>query len=419
MLFSCDSLSLSIVLSIYRENTMNNSFYTSLQEDIEELKVQGFYKDERVITSQQQACIEVGQENQVLNFCANNYLGLANASELIEEGKRALDHYGYGMASVRFICGTHDIHKKLEARISEFLGMEDTILYSSCFDANGGLFETILSAKDAVISDSLNHASIIDGVRLCKAKRYRYANNCMSDLEEKLKQADADGVRYKMIATDGVFSMDGIIANLNSICDLADKYNALVMVDDSHAVGFIGANGRGTHEYCDVMNRVDIITGTLGKALGGASGGYTSGRKEVIDWLRNRSRPYLFSNTLCPTIAAASVKVLNMLESGGERREALKENSAYFRKKMEALGFNLAGNDHPIIPVMLGDASLAKKFADLMLKEGIYVIGFSYPVVPNGQARIRTQMSAAHTKDQLNQAIAAFEKIGKQLGVIS
>lgn len=398
---------------------MNNSFYDSLREDIEGIKAQGLYKDERIITSQQQACIEVGVENKVLNFCANNYLGLANAPELIEEGKQALDHYGYGMASVRFICGTQDIHKKLEAKISEFLGMEDTILYSSCFDANGGLFETLLSPQDAVISDALNHASIIDGVRLCKAKRYRYNNNCMEDLEERLRQADADGARYKLIATDGVFSMDGIIANLSAVCDLADKYNALVMVDDSHAVGFIGDNGRGTHEYCDVMSRVDIITGTLGKALGGASGGYTSGRKEVIDWLRNRSRPYLFSNTLCPAIAAASVKVIDMLQSGGERRERLKENSAYFRQNMEALGFNLAGKDHPIIPVMLGDATLAKQFADEMLKEGIYVIGFSYPVVPNGQARIRTQISAAHSKDQIDQAIAAFEKVGKQLGVIS
>jgi len=399
---------------------MNTDFYTSLNKEIADLKTQGLYKDERVITSQQQACIDVDSGEQVLNFCANNYLGLANAPDLIEEGCKALSRYGYGMASVRFICGTQAIHKELEKEIANFLGMEDTILYSSCFDANGGLFETILGAEDAVISDALNHASIIDGVRLCKAKRYRYSNNCMEDLEEKLKQADADGSRYKLIATDGVFSMDGIIADLNAVCDLADKYNALVMVDDSHAVGFIGKNGKGTHEYCDVMGRVDIITGTLGKALGGASGGYTCGKKPLVEWLRNRSRPYLFSNTLCPTIAAASVKVIEMLKSqdGQIRRTKLEENSAYFREKMQSLGFELTGKDHPIIPVMLGDASLAKTFADAMLKEGIYVIGFSFPVVPKGQARIRTQMSAGHSKDQIDRAIAAFEKIGRQLYVI-
>ncbi len=397
---------------------MNSNFYESLQQNIQTLKAQGLYKDERVITSQQQALIEVSSDKHVLNFCANNYLGLANAQELIEEGKQALTHYGYGMASVRFICGTQDIHKTLEKKISDFLGMEDTILYSSCFDANGGLFETLLGAEDAIISDALNHASIIDGIRLCKAKRYRYNNNCMEDLEAKLKQADADGAVYKLIATDGVFSMDGIIADLHAICDLADKYNALVMLDDSHAVGFIGETGRGTHEYCNVMNRVDIITGTLGKALGGASGGYTSGKKELVDWLRNRSRPYLFSNTLCPTIAAGSVKVIEMLESGHERRQKLRDNSIYFREQMQNLGFTLTGKDHPIIPVMLGDATLAKNFAEEMLKEGIYVIGFSFPVVPKGQARIRTQMSAVHTKEHIDKAIDAFKKTGRKLGVI-
>ncbi|AOE48809.1 glycine C-acetyltransferase [Kangiella sediminilitoris] len=397
---------------------MNKDFLNHLQSEVEEIKAEGLYKSERVIDSQQAADIHVTTGEHVLNFCANNYLGLANSPELIEAGKAALDKQGYGMASVRFICGTQDVHKELEGRISDFLGMEDTILYSSCFDANTGLFETILSKEDAIISDALNHASIIDGVRLCKAMRYRYNNNDMADLEEKLKQADADGARYKLIVTDGVFSMDGIIADLKSVCDLADKYNALVMVDDSHAVGFIGDKGRGTHEHCDVMNRVDIITGTLGKALGGASGGYTSARKEIVEILRQRSRPYLFSNTLAPVIASASLRVLDMLENGGELRQKLRHNSEYFRKKMTALGFELVPGEHPIIPVMLGDASLASKFADMMLQEGIYVIGFSFPVVPKGKARIRTQMSAAHDIEHIDRAIAAFEKVGKELGVI-
>ena len=398
---------------------MHKDFLSHLQTQIEEVKSEGLYKKERVIDSQQAADIHVTSGESVLNFCANNYLGLANSPELIEAGKAALDKQGYGMASVRFICGTQDVHKELESRISDFLGMEDTILYSSCFDANTGLFETILSKEDAIISDSLNHASIIDGVRLCKAMRYRYSNNDMADLEEKLKQAEADGARYKLIVTDGVFSMDGIIADLESVCDLADKYNALVMVDDSHAVGFIGDKGRGTHEHCGVMDRVDIITGTLGKALGGASGGYTAARKEIVEWLRQRSRPYLFSNTLAPVIASASLRVLDMLESGDELRQKLKHNSEYFREKMTALGFDLVPGEHPIIPVMLGDASLASNFADKMLQEGIYVIGFSFPVVPKGQARIRTQMSAAHDIEHIDRAIAAFEKVGKELGVIS
>ncbi|WP_196140109.1 glycine C-acetyltransferase [Aliikangiella sp. G2MR2-5] len=398
---------------------MSKSFLENLQAQIDELHQVGLYKDERVIDSQQQADIHVTSGENVINFCANNYLGLANHPELIQAGQKGLEHWGYGLASVRFICGTQAVHKELESRISQFLGMEDTILYSSCFDANGGLFETILTADDAIISDALNHASIIDGVRLSKAKRFRYANNDMVDLEKQLIAANEAGARYKLIATDGVFSMDGYIANLKAICDLADKYDAMVMVDDSHAVGFVGDKGRGTHEHCDVMERVDIITGTLGKALGGASGGYTSGKKEIIEWLRQRSRPYLFSNTLAPVIASASIKVLDLLESGGELREKLRSNASYFREKMSALGFDLLPGEHPIIPVMLGDAALAKKFADEMLKEGIYVIGFSFPVVPQGQARIRTQMSAAHDFSHIDKAVAAFEKVGKKLGVIS
>ncbi|WP_144392930.1 glycine C-acetyltransferase [Pleionea sediminis] len=397
---------------------MKQDFFKQLAKQIDELHAEGLYKDERVIDSQQQADIHVTSGESVLNFCANNYLGLANHPDLIEAGKAGLDKWGYGMASVRFICGTQAVHKELEERISKFLGMEDTILYSSCFDANGGLFETLLGPEDAVISDALNHASIIDGVRLCKAKRYRYNNNDMKDLEEKLKQAELDGARHKLIATDGVFSMDGYIANLKAVCDLADKYGAMVMVDDSHAVGFIGDKGRGTHEYCDVMDRVDIITGTLGKALGGASGGYTSGKKEIVEWLRQRSRPYLFSNTLAPVIAQASIKVLDMLESGDELRQKLRDNATYFREKMTALGFELLPGEHPIIPVMVGDAALAKKFADMMLAEGIYVVGFSFPVVPKGQARIRTQMSAAHDRSHIDRAIAAFEKVGKELSII-
>jgi glycine C-acetyltransferase len=394
------------------------SFLSHIQQQIDDVKNEGLYKAERIITSQQFSDVTVGGQ-QVLNFCANNYLGLANSKELIQAAQQGLDSHGFGVASVRFICGTQDIHKQLEAKISEFLGTEDTILYSSCFDANGGLFETILGAEDAVISDALNHASIIDGVRLCKAKRYRYANNNMAELEAQLQQADADGARYKLIATDGVFSMDGVIADLKSICDLADKYNAMVMVDDSHAVGFVGKNGRGTHEYCDVLDRVDIITGTLGKALGGASGGYTSGKKEVIEWLRQRSRPYLFSNSLAPSIVTASIKVLEMLAQGDDLRAKLWDNAAYFREKMSAAGFTLAGKDHAIIPVMLGDAKVASEFARRMLEQGIYVVGFSFPVVPKGQARIRTQISAAHSKAQLDKAIDAFIRIGKDMGVIA
>ena len=394
------------------------SFLSHIQQQIDDVKHEGLYKAERIITSQQFSDVTVGGQ-QVLNFCANNYLGLANSKELIQAAQQGLDSHGFGVASVRFICGTQDIHKQLEAKISEFLGTEDTILYSSCFDANGGLFETILGAEDAVISDALNHASIIDGVRLCKAKRYRYANNDMAELEAQLKQADADGARYKLIATDGVFSMDGVIADLKSICDLADKYNAMVMVDDSHAVGFVGKKGRGTHEYCDVLDRVDIITGTLGKALGGASGGYTSGKKEVIEWLRQRSRPYLFSNSLAPSIVTASIKVLEMLAQGDDLRAKLWDNAAYFREKMSTAGFILAGKDHAIIPVMLGDAKVASEFARRMLEQGIYVVGFSFPVVPKGQARIRTQISAAHSKAQLDKAIDAFIRIGKDMGVIA
>lgn len=401
---------------------MKEKFFQYLNEQIETLKKEGLYKQERVIKSHQRADIEVISDHKqsVLNFCANNYLGLADNQDLINSAKLALEKYGFGMASVRFICGTQTVHKELEHRLSEFLRKEDTILYSSCFDANGGLFETLLSAEDAVISDELNHASIIDGIRLCKAQRFRYKNNDMQDLENKLKEASAANARYKLISTDGVFSMDGIIANLQKICDLADKYDALVMVDDSHAVGFMGENGRGTPEYCGVEDRIDIVTGTLGKALGGASGGYTAGKKEVIEWLRNRSRPYLFSNTLAPVIAATSVKVLEIVESkkGKELRQNLHRNSQHFRAGMEKLGFNLVPGDHPIIPVMLGDAKLASTMADHLLKEGIYVIGFSYPVVPMGKARIRVQMSAAHTIEQLDKAIAAFGKVGKELGAI-
>ncbi|MGI1945995.1 glycine C-acetyltransferase [Shewanella morhuae] len=395
----------------------STSFYTQINQQLADIKAEGLYKSERVIASPQQTAIQVNQQ-EVVNFCANNYLGLANHPELIKAAQQGLESHGFGMASVRFICGTQDIHKKLETSLSEFLGTEDTILYSSCFDANTGLFETLLDAEDAIISDALNHASIIDGVRLCKAKRFRYANNDMADLEVQLIAAKAAGVRNILIATDGVFSMDGVIANLQGVCDLADKYGALVMVDDSHAVGFIGANGRGTHEYCNVMDRVDIITGTLGKALGGASGGFTSGKKEVIDWLRQRSRPYLFSNSLAPSIVSASIHVLEMLKSGQALREAVWENSRYFREQMSAAGFTLGGADHAIIPVMIGDAKLAGDFANRLLAEHIYVIGFSFPVVPKGQARIRTQMSAAHTRDQIDKAIAAFTRIAKEMGII-
>ncbi|MER9254694.1 glycine C-acetyltransferase [Mesorhizobium sp. M0598] len=395
---------------------MTEAFLSHIDSELEGLKSAGLYKSERVITSTQSAEIEVGGE-KVLNFCANNYLGLADSAELREAAKQALDRYGYGMASVRFICGTQEEHKQLEATISDFLGMEDTILYGSCFDANGGLFETLLGEEDAVISDALNHASIIDGVRLSKAKRFRYANNDMADLEARLKEAS--DCRFRLIATDGVFSMDGIIANLKGVCDLADQYDAMVMVDDSHAVGFVGRNGRGSAEHCGVEGRVDLITGTLGKALGGASGGYTSGRKQVVDWLRQRSRPYLFSNTLMPAIAGASIRVFEMIRNGDALRQRLYANAARFRSEMGKLGFTLAGADHPIIPVMLGDATLAQEMAARMLKRGIYVIGFSFPVVPKGQARIRTQMSAAHSSADIDRAVEAFAAVGRELGVIS
>lgn len=398
---------------------MKKEFYARLGRQLQDTKDQGLFKQERIITTEQQADIKVSTGEQVLNFCANNYLGLANHPVLIEAAKQGLDSHGFGMASVRFICGTQDIHKQLESSISDFLGTENTILYPSCFDANGGLFETILEADDAIISDALNHASIIDGVRLSKAKRYRYANNNMAELEAQLQKADADGARTKLIATDGVFSMDGVIADLQGICDLADKYHALVMVDDCHATGFVGEHGRGSHEYCDVLGRIDILTGTLGKALGGASGGYTSGKTEVVEWLRQRSRPYLFSNSVAPPIVAASLKVFEMLKNGSDLRAKLRCNSQHFRQRMGLAGFTLSGKDHAIIPVMLGDAKLASEMADLMLQKGIYVVGFSFPVVPKDQARIRTQMSAAHTLEQVDAAVDAFIEVGKQLGVIA
>jgi glycine C-acetyltransferase len=395
---------------------MDQSFLDTLAADTEALKGQGLFKAERIISTPQEAAIRVADGREVINLCANNYLGLANHPSLIAAAHEGLDRYGYGMASVRFICGTQTVHKVLEDKVSEFLGTEDTILYSSCFDANGGLFETLLGPEDAVISDALNHASIIDGIRLCKAKRLRYAHNDMAELEARLEEAS--DCRTRLIATDGVFSMDGTIADLEAICDLADRYGALVMIDDCHATGFLGDRGRGTHEYRGVMGRVDIITSTLGKALGGASGGFTSGRKEVVGWLRQRSRPYLFSNTLAPVIAATSVKVLELLDDGASLRDRLRENTDYFRNQLEALGFDLLPGDHPIIPVMLGDAKLATRMADRLLKEGVYVIGFSYPVVPQGQARIRTQMSAGLSQTHLDAAIAAFEKVGRELGVI-
>lgn len=394
-----------------------DNFAAFLDQEISNLKQSGLYKQERIIVSPQRAEITVETGNSVINLCANNYLGLSDHPALIQAAKKSLEDYGYGMSSVRFICGTQIIHKELEDKITAFLGTEDTILYSSCFDANGGLFETLLSEEDAIISDALNHASIIDGIRLCKAKRFRYNNNDMADLEMKLKEAQS--ARFRLIATDGVFSMDGIIANLPAICDLADRYRALVMVDDSHAVGFMGHRGRGTPEYHHVMNRIDIVTGTLGKALGGASGGYTSGPKEVITWLRQRSRPYLFSNSLAPMIAAASIEALKLLTEDTELIERLRWNSAYFRSGLEQLGFELIPGEHPIIPVMIGDAKLSALMADSLLSEGIYVISFSYPVVPKGLARIRTQMSAAHKKEHLDKALVAFEKVGRALKIIS
>lgn len=396
---------------------MAKAFIDHLTAEIDAIKQAGLYKPERIITSHQKADVTVSTGDQVLNFCANNYLGLADNKDLIEAAKKSLDQHGYGMASVRFICGTQDIHKKLEQRISKFLNKEDTILYSSCFDANGGLFETLTTAEDAIISDELNHASIIDGVRLSKAQRYRYKNNNMEDLERCLKEAQ--GARFRIIATDGIFSMDGYLANLPAICDLADKYDAMVMVDDSHAVGFMGPNGAGTPDYFGLSDRIDIITGTLGKALGGASGGYISANAKIVEFLRQRSRPYLFSNTLAPVIAATTLAVFDLLDKDGEKMRAqLQENSKYFREKMTAAGFELLDGEHPIIPVMLHDAALAGKFAEEMLKQGVYVVGFSFPVVPQGQARIRTQMSCAHSREHLDRAIAAFIKVGTDLGVL-
>ena len=395
---------------------MTKAILDHLKRELREVREAGLFKNERVIASPQDSAVRLEDGREVINFCANNYLGLSNHPQLVTAAQDALKTYGYGMSSVRFICGTQTVHRALETRIAGFLGTDDAILYSSCFDANTGLFETLLGEEDAIISDVLNHASIIDGVRLCKARRLRYANNDMADLENQLKAAR--DCRFRLIVTDGVFSMDGVIANLSGICDLAEKYDALVMVDDSHAVGFLGNLGRGTPEYCGVDGRIDIITGTLGKALGGASGGYTAAHAEIVEWLRQRSRPYLFSNSLAPVIAATSLAALDLLESGGELRQRLAKNSKRFRDEMTALGFTLAGAGHPIIPVMLGDAKLAAKMAEGLLAEGIYVTGFSFPVVPKGQARIRTQMSAAHNPDQLDRAIAAFARVGRDLSII-
>lgn len=399
---------------------MRDAYLAHLRGTLDQIRADGFYKAEREIASPQAADIRLADGAEVLNFCANNYLGLANDARLVAAAQAGLARDGFGMASVRFICGTQTVHKRLEAALAAFLGLDDAILYSSCFDANGGLFETLLGEEDAIISDELNHASIIDGVRLSKAKRLRYKNNDLADLEAKLQEADAAGARFKLIATDGVFSMDGIIADLKGICDLADRYGALVMVDDSHAVGFIGANGRGTPEHCGVADRVDIVTGTLGKALGGASGGYVAARREIVELLRQRSRPYLFSNTLAPSIGEASLTVLELLASdeGARLRERVRANGARFREKMSAAGFTLVPGEHPIIPMMLGDAQLATRMADALLAEGVYVIGFSFPVVPRGRARIRTQMSAAHTFEQIDRAVDAFTRVGKTLGVI-
>jgi glycine C-acetyltransferase len=384
-----------------------------ISKELQEINDSGLYKDERIIVSPQNAFIKIQSGQKVLNLCANNYLGLSDHPEVIKAAKESYDKWGYGLSSVRFICGTQEIHKELEKKISEFLGTEDTILYSCCFDANTGLFETLLKAEDAIISDQLNHASIIDGIRLCKAQRYRFENSNMDDLEEKLKQAQS--ARFRMIATDGVFSMDGTIAKLDEICELAEKYDAMVMVDDSHAVGVLGKRGRGVHEHCNVMGRIDIITGTLGKALGGASGGYTSGRKEIIELLRQRSRPYLFSNTLAPAITAASVKVIEILSDSTELREKLMDNTRYFREQISKLGLEIKEGEHPIVPIMLGDAVLAQKMAEKLLEKGIYVTGFSYPVVPKGAARIRTQMSAAHSKDDLNFVIEKISEVKGEL----
>ncbi|MBP1650424.1 MAG: 2-amino-3-ketobutyrate coenzyme ligase [Bacteroidetes bacterium] len=394
---------------------MNEKFIARLQEELNEIQTAGLFKNERIITSEQGAEIQVGG-NTVLNFCANNYLGLSSNPRVVQAAKDAIDTHGYGMSSVRFICGTQDIHRELEQKLAQFLGTEDTILYVAAFDANGGVFEPLFNEQDAIISDALNHASIIDGVRLCKAQRYRYEHNNMADLEAKLQETA--GLRSRIIVTDGSFSMDGTIAQLDKICDLADKYDAIVMIDESHSSGFLGKTGRGTHEYRNVMGRIDIITGTLGKALGGASGGFTSGKKEIIDMLRQRSRPYLFSNSVAPSIVGASIAVLDMLSSTTELRDKLEYNTKYFRTKMTEAGFDIRPGDHPIVPVMLYDAVLSQQFAEKLLKEGIYVIGFFFPVVAKGQARIRVQLSAAHEQAHLDKAIAAFTKVGKELGVI-
>jgi len=396
---------------------MNAAYRAHLEKTLGEIETAGLFKRERVIATPQRAHIATVDGREVLNFCANNYLGLASHPDLVRAAHAALDRWGYGLSSVRFICGTQEIHKELEARLSAFLGTEETILYSSCFDANGGVFETLLAADDAVISDELNHASIIDGIRLCKAQRYRYRNSDMDDLEAKLREADAAKARFKLIVTDGVFSMDGFIAPLREICDLADKYGALVMVDDSHAVGFMGTTGRGTHEHCGVMGRIDLISGTLGKALGGASGGYLSGRREIIDLLRQRSRPYLFSNTLAPVIAVASLAALSLLSRSTELRDRLEENTRFFRAGLSAAGLTIKPGTHPIVPVMLGDAALSQKFAARMLENGVYVIGFFYPVVPQGAARIRTQVSAAHSREDLEFAIRAFGTVKRDLAL--
>jgi glycine C-acetyltransferase len=401
------------------DNRLNFTVYGSIKEHLGrtlgEIRSAGLYKSERIITSPQSAHVRVTGNRPVLNLCANNYLGLAGDARVIAAAREGMDHWGYGLASVRFICGTQSLHKELEKRLSEFLGTEDTILYSSCFDANGGLFETLLGAEDAIISDELNHASIIDGVRLCKAQRFRYANANMPDLEAKLR--DAQSARFRMIATDGVFSMDGSLAPLPAICDLAEKYDALVMVDDSHAVGFMGKTGRGTHEYHGVMDRIDILTGTMGKALGGASGGYTTGRKEIIELLRQRSRPYLFSNTLAPAIAAGSIKALELLSAATDLRDKLESNAKYFREGMTQMGWNILPGEHPIIPIMLGDAPLAVRVAEAMLEKGVYVIAFSYPVVPQGKARIRVQISAAHSREDLEFALAKFAEVKREIGI--
>jgi len=396
---------------------MTAKFQSHLVTQLDAIRAAGTYKRERVLTTPQGTLVRANGGGAVLNLCANNYLGLAQHPKVRQAAHEALEQWGYGLASVRFICGTQSVHKELEASLTDFLGTEDTILYGSCFDANGGLFETLLGPEDAVISDELNHASIIDGIRLCKARRYRYKNGDMADLETQLQAADSQGARFKLIATDGVFSMDGSIAPLKAICDLADQHDALVMVDDSHAVGFMGASGRGTHEHAGVMGRVDILTGTLGKALGGASGGYTSGRKEIIEILRQRSRPYLFSNTLCPSIAGASLEALRLLKSSTQLRDRLEENTRFFRHAMTQAGFNILPGKHPIVPIMLGDAALAARFAEAMLEHGVYVIGFSHPVVPHGKARIRTQISAAHSREDLEKAVSAFVAVKQSLGL--